>query len=78
MLWTVAEGRCHHQIHSSLRASPVFANHTAITPSDLDLVPPTTTGMEPDADGQTLRRGLFIGAVGVRPRRGSSEHRPSA
>jgi hypothetical protein len=37
-----------------------------------------TTGMAGDADGQTLRRGLFIGAVGVRPRRGSAGSRPSA
>jgi hypothetical protein len=37
-----------------------------------------TTGMELDADGQTVRRRLFIGAVGVRPRRGSSGSRPSA
>jgi hypothetical protein len=37
-----------------------------------------TTGMVLYADGQTLRRGHFIGAVGVRPRQGSAGSRPSA
>jgi hypothetical protein len=37
-----------------------------------------TTGMELDADGHHVRRGLFIGAVGVRPRQGTSGGRPSA